>query len=258
MKFLFKNEVVDYDFFKRNKQIPFSKQSEENQFQYNFFDNKNEDTFLFLHGWGGNKFSFSQTINLLKNQFNILTITIPTISPTTSVWNMFDYVQLIENLLSLHCVEKPIIICHSFGFRVAMLLNKKIKIKKIIITGGAGIKKENVFLKIIKNNNKILLKNKKNKYLFKKIASKDYLSLSMTNKKTFQNIVNLNLKFANKFNCPILLFWGIKDKDTPPWIAKHLKRNNKAKLITTNSDHFAYLHESLKFNHEVINFLKNA
>ena len=95
---------------------------------------------------------------MLKNQFNILTITMPTLTPTTSTWNMFDYVQLAENILSLHHIENPIIICHSFGCRVAMLLNKKIKIKKLIITGGAGIKKENVFLKIIKNNNKILLK----------------------------------------------------------------------------------------------------
>ena len=150
MKFLFKNEVVDYD----------------------FSNNKNNDTILFLHGWGGNKFSFSQTINLLKNQYNILTITMPTTEPTTSVWNIFDHVQLIENILTLNCIQNPIIICHSFGLRVAILLNKKIKIKKLIITGGAGLKKENIFLKIIKNNNRILLKNKKNQYLFKKIESK--------------------------------------------------------------------------------------
>ena len=106
MKYLFKNEVVDYD----------------------FFNTQNKDTILFLHGWGGNKFSFLQTINLLKNKFNILSVTMPTIQPTTSVWNLFDYVTLIENILSLLSLNEVIIICHSFGFRVAMLLNKKIKI----------------------------------------------------------------------------------------------------------------------------------
>ncbi len=236
MKLLFKNEIIDYDFFNSRK----------------------EQTILFLHGWGGNKFSFSQTINLLKNQFNILSITMPTTESTTSVWNMFDYTQLIENILSIYNIQNPIIICHSFGCRVAMLLNKKIKISKLIVTGGAGLRKENIFLKIIKNNNKIILKNEKFNYLFKKIASKDYLSLSSFNKKTFQKIVNLNLKFAIKFNCPILLFWGTKDKDTKPWIAKTLKRKNNTKLITTKSDHFAYLKESSKFNHAVINFLKNT
>ncbi len=139
-----------------------------------------------------------------------------------------------------------------------MLLNKKIKISKIIITGGAGIKKENIFLEIIKNNNKILLKNKKFNYLFKKIASNDYLNLSSTNKETFKNIVNLNLKFATKFNCPILLFWGTKDKATPLWIAKHLKKQNNATLTTIKSDHFAYLKENTRFNHELLNFLKKV
>lgn len=235
MNYLYKNEVVDYD----------------------FFNNKSNDTILFLHGWGGNKFSFSETINLLKSQFNILTITLPTINPTISVWNMFDYVSLVENLINLHSIKNPIVVCHSFGCRITMLLNKKIVIKKIVITGGAGIKKSNIFIKIIKNNNKIILKSGKFKDFYKLIASKDYVSLSQINKKTFQNVINLNLKFCSKFPCPTMLFWGKIDKDTPLWIAKQLKKNNNAKLITTNSNHFAYINESSKFNHEVLKFLKN-
>ena len=77
MRYLFKNEIIDYD----------------------FFNNTSNQTILFLHGWGGDKFSFSQTINLLKNQFNILTLTMPTTKSTLSVWNMFDYVEMVENLL---------------------------------------------------------------------------------------------------------------------------------------------------------------
>ena len=91
---------------------------------------------------------------------------------------------------------------------------------------------------------------------YKKIASNDYLNLSQTNKETFKNIVNLDLKFATKFDCPILLFWGLKDIDTPIWIAKKLKQKNNTKLILVNSDHFAYLKENAKFNNSVINFLK--
>lgn len=235
MNYLFKNEVVDY----------------------NFFQNKKEKTILFLHGWGGNKFSFSQTINLLKSQFNILSITMPTIKPTISVWNLFDYVNLVENILSLHSIFEPIIVCHSFGCRVSMLLNKKIKISKIIITGGAGIKKENIFKKIIKNNNKIILKSIKNVNLYKKIASSDYFNLSKSNKETFKNIVNLNLTFATKFQCPMLLFWGKHDKATPVWIARKLKRDNNSTLVTTKGDHFSYIKESSKFNHFAINFIKN-
>ena len=236
MNILFKNEVVEY----------------------NFFNTDCEDTILFLHGWGGNKFSFQSTINLLKNQFNILSVTMPTTEPTISVWNMFDYVALIDNLLGLTNAKNLIIICHSFGFRVAMLLNKKINIKKIIVTSGAGLKKENIFKKIMLNYNKIMLKHANFNIFYKKIANNDYLSLSKTNKETFKNIVNLNLKFALKFNCPMLLFWGTKDTSTKPWIAKQIKRKNNAKLLAVKDDHFAYISQSNLFNHEVLKFLKSS
>lgn len=234
MNYIFKNETINYD----------------------FFNNKKPETILFLHGWGGNKNSFLQTINLLKNQYNILTITMPTILPTTCAWTLFDYLNLVKNILHTHSISNPIIICHSFGLRVAMLLNKSINIKKIIITGGAGLKKDNIFIRINKNFNKIALKSHFCKDFYKKIASSDYLALTETNKETFKNIVNLNLKFAIKFNCPMLLFWGKNDKSTPLWIAKILKRKNNAKLVIVDSDHFAYLHENSKFNHNVLAFLK--
>ncbi len=236
MRFLFKNEVVSY----------------------NVFGNTHAETILLLHGWGMDKNAFYQTINLLKNHFKIITITMPTTSPTISEWTMFDYSQMVENILQVNYINDVTIICHSFGFRVAMLLNKKIQINRIIVTGGAGIKKEkyyNFIKKINENNVKIMLKSGKFKNLFNKVASADYLTLSATNRKTFKNIVNLNLKFALKFNCPMLLFWGHNDTATPIWIAKKIRKKNNAKLIITESNHFAYLEQNAKFNHETLTFL---
>ena len=55
MQFIFHGELIDYDYFKQDK----------------------AEAVIFLHGWGGNKYSFLSTINLLKNNYSILTITIP-------------------------------------------------------------------------------------------------------------------------------------------------------------------------------------
>ena len=235
MIFLFKQETIDYDFFNRKK----------------------KNTILFLHGWGGNKFSFASTISLLKNQYNILTLTMPTIQNTTTSFDMFDYVNMVSNLLSLYSLNDIIVVCHSFGFRVAMLLKKFFHIKKIIVTGGAGFKKQSYIKKIETKNNKILLKQKRFKYLYNNIASDDYTKLSNTNKTTFKYVVNLDLKFAKKFNCPMLLFWGNHDKETKLWIAKQIKKCNNAKQIITNSNHFAYINENAKFNNEVLKFLND-
>ena len=69
MNFIFKEEIIDYDFTYSNS----------------------HSTILFLHGWGGNKFSFLSTINLLKNKHNILTITMPTNQPTKPKPNNPNY-----------------------------------------------------------------------------------------------------------------------------------------------------------------------
>ena len=234
MQFIFHGEIVDYEYFKKN----------------------NSENVIFLHGWGGNKFSFLTTINLLKNNYSVLTITIPTIANTNLVWDMFSYTKLVETICNLHNIKSACIVCHSFGFRIATLLKDKIKIKKIVVTGGAGMKKNNIFTKTTKNNNKILIKSEKFKYLYKKIASSDYQNLSNTNKQTFKNIVNYISNSLINFSCPLLLFWGKFDKETPLWIAKKLAKQNDANLINTTGSHFAYLDFNSKFNYEVLKFLK--
>ena len=176
MNFIYKNEIIDYDYFNSN----------------------HKNTILFLHGWGCNKNSFASTISLLKHNYNILTLTMPTSQNTSLVWNLFDYKNLILNILHCHNITQVSIVCHSFGFRVACALNKFIEIKKLIITGGAGPKKFSIFNKTSLKNNKILLRNAKFSYIYKKIASKDYLNLSLTNKETFKNIVNFE---DRRINC---------------------------------------------------------
>ncbi len=233
MKCIFKTEIIDYEY-------------------QNFNHN---DTIVFLHGWGGNKNSFSCCIPIIKNKFNYLTITLPTIQKTNLAWDMYDFRDLVLCILKENNIKDIIIICHSFGFRIATLLNKQIKIKKIIVTGGAGMKRKNIYKRIENQNNLILLKNKKNHYLYSKVASEDYNNLSITNKQTFKNIVNLNTKNLIKFDCPMLLFWGKNDKSTPLWIAKRLHKKNRSILLVTESDHFAYLKEQSSFNHEIVRFL---
>lgn len=236
MKFIFKSEIIDYD----------------------FFDNKHNKTIIFLHGWGGNKFSFAKTINILKSEFNILTVTMPTILPTVLAWTLFDYSTLVEQICKLYNIKTCYVVCHSFGLRVATILKEKIHIEKIVITGGAGVKIFNFVKKIEQNNAKILLKNENFKFLYKNIASSDYINLSPINKTTFKNIVNLTTNNLIKFNCPMFLFWGKKDSETKPNLAKFLKRKNKnCKLKFVDSNHFAYLNCDAEFNNCCVRFLCN-
>ena len=218
--------------------------------EYDFIDNKRDKTILFLHGWGGNKNSFIQTQNLLKNDFNIFSLTMPTIEPTNLSWNLFDYQNLILSILKIYNIENVIIICHSFGFRVACLLKDFVTIKAIVVTGGAGLKDNNFLKRISRNQNKILYNNKRFKFLHNDLMSRDYKSLPIINKISFKNIVNFNSKNLSKFDCPLLLFWGKNDKETKLKFAKYLYKKNRAKLIVTKGDHFTYLTDNALFNYD--------
>ena len=119
--FVFHGELVDYSFVKAQQR-------------------NSDHCVLFLHGWGGNKNSFYSTKNLLSAKYNCLTITLPTTAPTNLVWRMEDYVDCVENLLANLNIKKISIVCHSFGFRIATLLNYKItknnknlQIEKIVV-----------------------------------------------------------------------------------------------------------------------------
>lgn len=263
MNFLFNGELIDYDFSKINENDKDTNKDIKNNSTKHDFENliykkqlSNEKTIVFLHGWGGDKNSFKSTINLLKHKFNILAVTMPTIANMAVAWNLVDYANLVLALCKLHNINSIYIICHSFGFRVANILKQQIEIKKIVVTGGAGLKKLSILKKLETNNNKILLSQARFKYLYNSIASADYVALSPTNKKTFSAVVGVAFNKFSKFNCPMLLFWGKRDSETKIWIAKKLRRENDAKLIVSNSDHFAYLKENARFNNEVLNFLK--
>ncbi len=233
MNFIFKQEIIDYT----------------------FLDTKKEKTVLFLHGWGGDKNSFLSSFNLLSAKYNLLSVTMPTISPTREAWTLMDYTDLILSILKTHNIKSVYLVCHSFGFRVASVLKEFFKIEKIVVTAGAGIRKISPYKKIENENNILLLQQKKFKYLYEKIASGEFKNLSKFNKMTFKNIVNTNTKNLIKFSCPMLLFWGKKDIATKYKFAKFIKRKNNAKLIAVNSDHFAYLKENALFNNAMVEFL---
>lgn len=238
--FIFHGEIIDYNYFKAKT--------------------KSDCCVVFLHGWGGDKHSFQTTVNLISHKHNVLTITLPTTRKTNLVWDLDLFAECVISLLNNLSIKKIQIVCHSFGFRVATIMSricKKIIIEKMIITGGAGLRKTNFFKKINKNNTICLLKHNKNKNFYKKLASSDYRDLSPTNKKTFQNVINLNTCGMIKFNFPILIFWGKNDKETPLWMAKKIFKENykNATFHLTKSDHFAYLKLNSYFNNLVVNFL---
>lgn len=76
------------------------------------------------------------------------------------------------------------------------------------------------------------------------MGSNDYKSLSPVMKKSMSFIINESIdNQVKKINIPTILLFGNKDKITPIYLAKKIKRKIKdCELIVLNGNHFAYLY----------------
>ena len=213
---------------------------------------------LFLHGWGGNTQSFMPVCNVFKEK--CILIDFPPFGKSEEpkeVYTLFDYAEIVYQILQKENVKCCDVISHSFGSRVAIIMQVKYKVfNKIVITGGAGIRPKNSIKKFCRKvRYKIIKTFNKNAVL----GSKDYVLLSKVMKKTFSNIVNFDLSnYAKKIDIKTLLIYGKNDKETPLYMAKKFnKLIKKSSLkIYKNCGHFAYLENLEQFLLDVKIFIR--
>lgn len=227
MIFLYKTYAIEYD--------------------YNFVNSP--QSLLLLHGWGGNKDSFAKVKKIFQSTHNILSISLPPYEDSFTTLDLYDYKTIVLNLLKTLNIDKFSIICHSFGMRVSLMLATSVNIEKIIITGGAGIRLKSRFFKKLTTGFRLIFL-RQNPDFFHKFASNDYINLSLSNRKTFNNIINKDLtNYIKLLHCPSFLFWGTKDSATPIKMLKIFKRfkpDTQYKIINGGT-HFCYLTNSETF-----------
>lgn len=218
----------------------------------------NKKALLFLHGWGCESNIFLEQVEVLKNKFQCVLIDFPPFGKSDEpkeVWNLEDYCNVTNEILNKINLQNVAIIAHSFGGRVAIKLASCYNyVERMILTGSAGLKTSNLFVKI-----KICFYK-----FFKKIlrqenyGSSDYKKLSKIMKQTFVKIVNYDQsEDCKKILCPTLLIYGKKDKETNLYLAtKILKLIKNSKLkIYQNCGHFCFLDNKEQFFDDIINYM---
>ncbi len=207
---------------------------------------------LLLHGWGCSHKTLQSVFDFYASLGKeIIVIDFPPFGNSSELKEPFkleDYALMTLSLLSLLGLEKVEIFAHSFGARVAALINKKVTVTRLVITGGAGVKTR----KNLKTKWRIVSYKLRKKLGLstKKFGSPDYQALNPTMKKTFVSVVNRCVDEELKgITAPTLLLWGENDKETPIPSAKKMKKLIAcSELITLpNSGHFAFLDDSRTF-----------
>lgn len=227
---------------------------------YNIIGNGNNQV-VFLHGWGGSVDSFSFVCRELNFNYRALFIDFPPFGKSEEPKEEFvinDYAEIVKQIMQKENFNNALLVAHSFGGRVAIILASQKLCRGMVLTASAGMK--------VRHGIKYYYKVYKHK-IFKKMGiksnggSNDYKMLSDKMKKTFLNIVNTNLeKYAIHINVPCVLVWGKKDKDTPYYMAKKLKRliKNSEIIAYKKSGHFCYLENYHEFVAIINHMAKNV
>ncbi len=231
---------------------------------------------ILLHGWGCSIQTFAPVHQHYEASFRTFSLDWPGFGQSDEPleqWGLADYAEMFCQFMEGLQIEKPIIIAHSFGGRVAIYCAGALKypFTKLILTDSAGIKPRrglDYYLKVYlyKIAKKVvmlpglrqLFREQYERYR-KKAGSADYQNASELMKKVFVKVVNEDLtKYLPQIEMPTLLIWGENDTATPLRDAKIMERNipGSGLVVFKNAGHFAYLEMLNHFLGVVDSFLK--
>ena len=210
---------------------------------------------VFLHGYGSSKEAFTAQINYFSRFFRVTAIDFAGFgksAPLTSAFSVDDYACWTEEVLRLLGVEKPHIIAHSFGCRVAVKMASRSPeiFDKIVLTGAAGIRLRRGLRYHLKVKIYRLVRRFAPQFAERRFGSKEYRTLSPIMRESYKKIVNEDLRdCARKIESEVLLVQGTGDTTTPKRSAEiYLACLKRGRLIMMDGKHFAFAEHPLAFN----------
>lgn len=199
---------------------------------------------VFLHGWGGGRYSLQPLWSKLSAHHRVLSLDFPGFGSSQTPpqdWTVSDFSNHVLSLLEkVGVADNYALIGHSFGGRVILsgAGHNVLQPSKIVLIDAAGVadrSRGNVGYAMMAKAGKGLLslpglkglQVKARRKLYKGIGNTDYLEAGSM-QKVFTNTISEDLSAqAAKISAPTLLIWGENDTETPLSEGKKL-----AKLIS--------------------------
>jgi len=205
---------------------------------YDIVNPSKQKNIIFLHGWGSNK----EIMKCFKNQFKDLRhvyIDMPGFGKSGNdyILTTEDYAKIIDKFLNDLNISKDIITGHSFGGKVATLLNPDL----LVLLASAGIVMPKPLSVKLKIKTYKLLKSLGFGKFRKYFVSQDAKDMSENMYETFKNVVDEDFSnvFAN-YNGKVLIFGGKEDTAVPPAAAEKQAELLKSKNIMLNGGHYFF------------------
>lgn len=197
---------------------------------------------IVMHGWGCTRQTVASIARVAAEAHKVFNIDFPGFGQSTEpdiangVWGVEDYADLVEELIRVEQIEKPTLVGHSFGGRVAIVMASRGSIDKVVLVDAAGIKPRRSLkyyykvytFKAMKRLLKLIYGRNAEAKIDKlrgKRGSSDYANASPAMKRIMSRVVNEDLKhLLPKISAPTLLIWGEDDKATPIGDARQMEK----------------------------------
>lgn len=228
---------------------------------------------VLMHGWGCDHTTLARIERQLTPFFKVYSVDFPGFGKSgepQTVWGVDDYARLMEEFMRREGIERPILLGHSFGGRVGILLASRNDVRKLILVDAAGIKPRHSFsyyakvytYKAVKRMLPLICGREKGEALLnryrKRVGSSDYSDASVRMRQILSRVVNEDLKFAlPKIACPALLIWGEADTATPIADARVMEKLiPDAGLVSfPGVGHYSFLENPYQFDAVLGSFL---
>jgi len=229
---------------------------------------------VLLHGWGGQLGSMAPIHRDMERYFRVYSLDLPGFGksdPPPEAWGSVDYKELVGKFLDAMGITEPILIGHSFGGKISILLAAERKIRKLILIDSAGIRSQRSLRYYVKVYSYKLVKRilglpVVNKYFaatverFKnRMGSADYRNASGVMRQILVKAVNEDVRdVLPRITAPTLLVWG--DNDTATSLADGRLMESlipdAGLVVLKNTGHFSYLEKLDAFLIILKEFLK--
>jgi pimeloyl-ACP methyl ester carboxylesterase len=227
---------------------------------------------LVLHGWGAKIEAVDPIVRGLAAQLTVIAVDLPGFGETAlppAPWGVADYADWTRALMDELGLERPSIIGHSNGGRIAIHLasHHPERVDKLILVDSAGIRPKRglryyrrvALAKTAKHAARFLGPPGRalRKRVFARTASSDYANAGPL-RPTFVKLVNEDLKpLLGQIRASTLLIWGDEDDSTPLSDGQMMERliPDAGLVVLKGAGHFSYLDQPQRFGRVAAHFL---
>lgn len=227
-----------------------------------------------MHGWGCNSDTMAIPAQAACGPgTTVYNLDLPGFGASpepATTWGITDYADLVEKFCQRFGLERPVLIGHSFGGRIAIILASRMPVGKLILIDAAGIKPRRSLRYYIKVYGFKAAKRLALLFLGKerggrvvdrwraKAGSSDYAGASPRMRAIMSRVVNEDLRhLLPEIKAPTLLIWGERDTATPIADARLMERLiPDAGLVSyPEAGHFSFLDRPAQTRAVIDNFI---